>query len=200
MEAHSAISTRNKPPSRPVLKQLLRKCLKRSVRHLDRGDEKTDRQENEGKSQEFGKGFQVSNQRKHHKYGETCPPPGPFWIRMKEPGHRKDMGTSELNLPSSGIPMPQGFSMSQLVFEKEEKLHSPQAQEETWADQASSPTASYFDPSLNPTIENGFVKHREKPKQLSRAFFRNIFFAFLCFSLLSCHFASIHTQCEFVFF
>lgn len=43
METHSAISTKNKPPSGPVLKQLLQKCLKRSVKHPDRGDEKTDR-------------------------------------------------------------------------------------------------------------------------------------------------------------
>lgn len=43
METHRAISTKNKPPSRPVLKQLLQKCLKRSVECLDRGDEKTDR-------------------------------------------------------------------------------------------------------------------------------------------------------------
>lgn len=43
METHSAISTKNKLPSRPVLKQLLQKCLKRSVKHLDRGDVKTDR-------------------------------------------------------------------------------------------------------------------------------------------------------------
>ena len=63
-ETHSAISTKNKPPSRPFLKQLLQKCLKRSVKSLDRGDEKADRQETEGEIQESGKGFQAFNQRK----------------------------------------------------------------------------------------------------------------------------------------
>lgn len=48
IETQSEISTKDKPPSWPVLKQLLQKCPNRPVKYWQRGDEETGPQKNEG--------------------------------------------------------------------------------------------------------------------------------------------------------